>query len=250
LAKKTTWLCLPDLHFPYHDQLYLKIVEIVISITSKELDGILQLGDFVDFFQISKYSKDPSRKNTIKDDLTMFGLWLAKIDKMVKHGTKFWITEGNHEARLTKFIWDKAPELYGLMPTIPEILNFQGRSAAGRMIYKWFPMSDWDACQIGDCIFHHGHYFNQHVAMGNLTKYPTKIVCGHTHRFQYVSNGEKFSVSLGHGAKEDLIAFTPTPSQAQQAFAIITVVDEICHIEPVLVKDGFCVFRGEPLYAR
>lgn len=223
----------------------MKIIFLIIKLLKKELTGIVQLGDFVDFFQISTYDKNPDRKNTIKEDLDAYGIWLAKVDALVNAGTHFYQLEGNHEDRLRRYIWAKAPQLQGLVPDIPDILQFKIRNKTCNMKYKWFPMKQWDACKIGDVTLHHGHYFNKHVAVNNLSIYETKFIAGHTHRFQYASNGVRWSVSAGYGSTEPNIGHIPAPHNWQQSLIILTVNDGIGEIEPILIDDGFCIFRSQ-----
>lgn len=246
---KKTWLILPDLHFPFHCPLYLKVVTLVIKLLRAELNGIVQLGDFVDCWQLSVFDKDPARKNNVIQDIEQYGKWLDQIDALVKRETKFYQLEGNHEDRLRRYAWAKAPDLVGMVRDIPEILSFKDRNKHSNMTYRWFPISDWDACQIGDVVLHHGHFFNKHVAVNNLAIYETKFISGHTHRFQFAANGDRWSVSLGYGSTEPAIGHKPVPHGWQQVFAILTVVDGKGWLEPFLVNKGVCNFRGKMLYA-
>lgn len=152
--------------------------------------------------------------------------------------------EGNHEDRLRRYIWKHAKELAdGWVKSVPELLGLKKRSVK----CSWHPISDWKSCKIGDCILHHGHYYNMHTAVGNLSRYPFSLITGHTHRFQYATNGDRFSATLGHGSNEEETAHQPTPTGWQQAFAILTVVNGHSILDPVLVKNGKCILYGTVL---
>jgi hypothetical protein len=245
-----TWIIIPDTHVPFHDKAYIKIINHIITLLGKSLTGIVQLGDAVDWFQISAYDKDPARKNTAYDDLMEYSAILNVWENMMPPGSKFYQLEGNHEDRLRRFTWSKVPELNQMISTVPDMLFLKDRTKEGRVEFKWFPLNRWDACQIGDVALHHGFYYDKHTSVNNLTRYRHKLITGHTHRVQYVSNGTVWAASLGHGAVAEKISHSPAPNDHQQAFGILTLVNGVGSMEVVLVNDGRCLFRGEALNAK
>lgn len=230
---------IPDLHVPYHDVAFVALLDKVIKIIKPY--GIVQLGDALDFWQISSYDKNPLRKQTIAEDAAIYGQIIAKWADMLPVDGVFHQLEGNHEDRLRRYVWKNARELAGLVQTVPEMIKL--RETGVRTI--WHPIAQWDSCKIGDAVCHHGHFFNMHAAAGNLIKYPKSLITGHTHRFQYVSNGTRFSATLGHGSNETETAHQPTPTGWQQAFGVLSVVGMKTHFEPVLVHNGECVLYGK-----
>ena len=239
------YLIIPDLHVPYHDLSYVRLISRVITFLKP--DGIVQLGDALDFWQVSRFEKDPSRKNTIYDDLKTYRSIMMEWESLMPKDTFFYQLEGNHEHRLTRYIWNHAKEISEITKTVPEIL-FERDDHRKGIERQFYPLNDWKACQIGDCVLHHGIYYNAHVAVGNMTKYPTKFICGHTHRFQFVSNGDKFSCSLGHGSDEQYTAHSPVPSGWQQCFGILYNNKEITTLEPILVSNSRCIIWGREFY--
>ncbi len=238
------FLILSDLHVPYHDISYIALATKIIKLLRP--DGLIQLGDAVDFWQISSYDKDPNRKRTLMDDVKMYSTILDEWEDALPITSEIFQLEGNHENRLTRYIWKHAKELAdGWVKTVPEMLNLRKRSIK----CTWHELSNWQSCKIGNCIIHHGHYFNAHTAMGNLTRYPTSLITGHTHRFQFVSNGDRFSATLGHGSNEADTAHQPTPTGWQQALGILTVVNGKSHLEPIMVRNGECVLFGKKVEA-
>ena len=182
-----TYLVLPDLHIPYHCPKFLKLATKLI----KELnpDGIIQLGDALDAFQISTYSKDPSRRNLLVDDIEDWKQVLNEWARHLKSGATIHLLEGNHEYRLSRYIASQCRDLHGLVPDWKSLLAIDLRNKAGRHKWHWHRYTKWDSCRIGDCVVMHGFYFNQHVAATCLAKYRTNVIFGHTHRLQYVSDG-------------------------------------------------------------
>lgn len=237
-----TYLIIPDLHCPSHDIHYLKLISKIIQ--KVQPCGLVQLGDALDFFQISKYLSDPIRKNTICDDILTYKEIIYNWESILPKEAIIHQLCGNHENRLTKYIWSNAREISGAVKSVPEMIGMSKQKL------KWYPLSDYKACRIGDAILHHGHYFNQHVAMTNLMKYRTNFICGHTHRVQYVSDGNFYSATLGHGSNEDETAHQPTPTGWQQAFALLHVLKTgKSFLNLYLVNNGKVVLDGDVISA-
>lgn len=233
------YVVIPDIHVPYHDPSYLALIDRVVKIIKPY--GIIQLGDALDFWQISAYDKNPLRKQTIAEDAKIYGQILQGWADMLPVDGVIHQLEGNHEDRLRRYVWRNAKELAGLVQTVQEMIGL--RNLGIRTV--WHPLAQWDSCKIGDAVLHHGHFFNMHAAAGNLIKYPKSLITGHTHRFQYVSNGTRFSATLGHGSNESETSHSPTPTGWQQAFGVLTVASGRTSLEPVLVHDGECVLFGK-----
>jgi predicted phosphodiesterase len=101
-------LIFSDSHMPYHDKVAMDAM-VDYTIKKRNIDFILINGDGLDFYQLSKYQKDPS-KRSLNDEIWMwvgFLLFLQKIFPKVKIYWKL----GNHEERLEKYLRVKAPEL-------------------------------------------------------------------------------------------------------------------------------------------
>lgn len=242
------FLIVPDLHFPYECQKYLKLTYKILK--SQRFDGIVQLGDALDFWQLSTYDKDPSRKNTIMDDIDHWNKTLCKWSSLLPRNAEIHLLEGNHEFRLHRYIARHARDLHEIVRPMSELLNLKERNASGGAVFRWHPYAKWSSCQIGDCTLLHGFYFNTHVASTNLAKYRRNLICGHTHRVQFVSDGVYFSASLGHASDENLTAHQPTPTGWQQAMGVLTLNSENkTSIEIILVNDGKAVFRGKHFQA-
>lgn len=239
-----TYLIIPDLHFPYHDKKYTKLITKII----KELQphGLVSLGDFLDCFQISTYDKDPARKNTLSDDIHDWNQQLNEWARQFKKSAQIDLICGNHENRIAKYIARSCREIHDLVPDWPALLKIKERNATTKHKWTFHPYAKWNSCVIGDCTLFHGFYFNQHVAMTNLTKYRTNTISGHTHRVQKIHDGTHYAVSLGHGSDELITAHQPTPTGWTQAFALLHVD---CHgkttCDVFTVNNGRTVIYGK-----
>ena len=104
-------LSLSDAHVPYHHP---KAITAAVDYARKKFkpDVVLINGDWCDFYAVSRWDKDPKKRDfigeleTCRESLS----WLrGRFPK-----ARFIFKEGNHEERFTKFIWNKASELWGM----------------------------------------------------------------------------------------------------------------------------------------
>lgn len=239
-----SYLVIPDLHIPYQCQLYMKLIIKILKFYP--FSGIVQLGDALDFWQLSTYDKDPCRRNTIGDDISEWNETLVKWASLLPRNEEIHLLEGNHEFRLHRYVARHARDLHEIVRPMPDLLRLKERNASGHVKFAWHPYQKWNSLMLGDCVLLHGFYFNQHTAMTNLKKYRCSTVSGHTHRVQYVTDGTHFAASLGHGSDEVKTAHQPTPTEWTQCLGILTIDnDGKSSLEIITVKDGKAVIRGK-----
>ena len=91
-----------DTHNPFQDEVALALVEGFL----KELqpDFILYNGDSNDFYQLSKFDKNPGRINKLQDDLDDTKAMFSRHREICPNSIMKFI-DGNHEYRLEKFLW-------------------------------------------------------------------------------------------------------------------------------------------------
>lgn len=100
-------LIISDTHFPFHDK---KAIETAINYRSK-VDTIILLGDLMDIYQGSRFSKDPS-KAKLQDEIKICKEFLEYLRaKFPKSQIIYY--EGNHEQRMTRYVEDH-PFIFGL----------------------------------------------------------------------------------------------------------------------------------------
>lgn len=103
-------LVLSDIHVPYHDETALGLA--LDAGVEAGCDAVLLNGDFMDFFSVSRYASDPTQRNLI-EELAMGKKMLAYIRERFAGAQILWKL-GNHEERWDHWLWNKAPEVYGL----------------------------------------------------------------------------------------------------------------------------------------
>jgi len=108
LEGENTVLILSDIHLPYHDE---DALEIAVE-HGKGADVVLINGDLLDFYKLSRFSQDPEAVG-IAEELQVARHFFATIRRMFPE-SRILYKLGNHEDRLEKYLWTKAPELVGL----------------------------------------------------------------------------------------------------------------------------------------
>ena len=98
-----------DVHVPYHN---IQCITAAIEFCKKEKpDALLLNGDTIDFHRLSRYTKDPGKRN-FKQELDTFKALFEVFEKQLK--CKIYFKLGNHEERYENFLKEKAGELIGV----------------------------------------------------------------------------------------------------------------------------------------
>jgi predicted phosphodiesterase len=164
-----TILQINDVHVPFEDKKTLDAVYNFIDYLDP--DEIVIAGDFQDFHEVSKFDKDPMRSFNLQDEIDAG----YKILKELSSKAQVHFIEGNHEARLKKWLW-KNPELASLkVLEIDKLLNLD------LLGIKYHP----EKYICNDFIFYHGSVVRAHSsfsAKAELEKHGTSGSSGHTHR--------------------------------------------------------------------
>lgn len=168
-------LFVPDTHRPYHDKrawrLMMKVAE---DLKPKH---IIILGDFADFYSVSAHSKSPDRALQLPAELKDVRKGLGDLEDLGAKNNVF--IAGNHEDRLTRYLEDKAPELFGVVD-IPNVLELD----------KWEYVPYKEDYQLGKLYATHDvGYAGRYGAQRLLDTYQHCIVGGHTHRLSYIVEG-------------------------------------------------------------
>lgn len=113
---------LPDVHIPHHDNAALRVA--IDRLRREKLTHLLLNGDAMDCEGVAAWDKDPTKKDLL-DEIEATKLFLAYI-RFVFPKVVILYKHGNHEDRLERYLWRKAPELAGL-PTLQlrQILQFE-----------------------------------------------------------------------------------------------------------------------------
>lgn len=98
---------LSDIHVPYHDPIALRAA--VDHLAEAEIDAIVLNGDTADFYTISRWTKDP-RKRDLPGELAQIRELLGWIRQTFPE-IPILFKNGNHEERWRAWLWQHAPEI-------------------------------------------------------------------------------------------------------------------------------------------
>ncbi len=168
-------LILSDIHFPYHNAKALKAA--IDKGVQEQVDCIILNGDILDFYQLSDFSKDPS-KPTLRKELEL-GRWFLKELRLAFPKAQIYYKIGNHEMRLERWLKVKAPEIIDCDEfRLDILLEFNKHHVI--LIDKY------TVIKAGNLNIIHGHEYK-----GAGGAYPAKYIygkskvntlCGHYHR--------------------------------------------------------------------
>ncbi len=173
-------LIVPDTHVPFHDPAAWDTMIRAARVWRPDI--VVLLGDFMDFYQLSRYSKDPDIMTSVEADCDAGVELLCELEAL---GAKEHIfLQGNHEERLNKYVNEYCPQFKGLV-SLETLLQLE----------EWQVVPYGDGVDIGHGYFTHdlGRYGKTAVEMARIEA-ETNVVIGHVHKMQSVYIGNAFGV--------------------------------------------------------
>lgn len=231
---------LSDMHFPYHDQRALHEVERFVGELKPDL--LLYPGDVMDFYSISTFDKNPNRQETLQTELTMAGNMFSRHHKLTPN-TRMIFELGNHEDRLRRFLWSKAPELSSL-----ECLAVEGLFRLQDSGVEMVPYAE-GVMLNGNFLVTHGEIIRAHsgyTAKGMSDKYGGSGIHGHSHRLGSYYRRDRFGVS-GWWEGGCLCNLEPdyiTHPNWQQGFSVVTFRRGRFWVEQVPIIHNRFIYGG------
>ena len=105
-------VCAGDFQFPFEDADV--FASFLTFLAAERPERIVLTGDILDLTSVSSYDKDPRLGLPVQDEIAYAHRRLAEIRAASGPDTKIYFLYGNHEARFSKWLAKKAPELVGL----------------------------------------------------------------------------------------------------------------------------------------
>jgi predicted phosphodiesterase len=190
---KDRLVIITDIHIPYNNVPATKTALEFIRDTKPAYVGIN--GDAIDFYAISRYSRDPKRRLHLADELGAFNAFLDDVAKAAGKA-QIILVKGNHEQRWSSYIRDHAVELEGLA-----VLSFQSLLGLKKRNIVWAPAGfTYGSFRIvhGDGLFASKGGQTSHKW---IDKMHSSMAVGHIHRLSIVErrtpNGTLFGVECG-----------------------------------------------------
>ena len=170
-------LVMADLHIPYHDK---SAVDTMMRFADKyQPDIIVILGDLLDFYQISVFSKNPKNPR-VEDEIRIGKEFLTKLRHKFPKARIIYKT-GNHDGeRLQRYIFEKASDLSGLLQgLLPDNLEL------GKLGIEYLTKP----FKIGKLWYLHGHEASrggnpEYITNVVFKKVLDNVIFGHFHRQQ------------------------------------------------------------------
>jgi len=235
-------LILADLHVPYHNKKAL-CCALDYGETLKP-DQVIILGDAIDFYRISFWKKDPSRMS-FAEEIVISQEILQDISTRFPNSERIYI-EGNHEYRLTPYLWTQAKELHGLKAlTVPSLLDLE--KMGWRYIVTRKRLADGVApYQLGNIYLFHGHEVRCSMNSVNLprnyyNKVHRNIIVAHHHQSQAYcprTITHEYDQAYSIGCLCDLSPDFSPMNNWNHGFAVAKWTDKSCQIENKIIVNG------------
>lgn len=235
----STCVWMSDLHIPYHDAKSVSAVYGLIKDIKPEL--IVLGGDFMDFYAVSQYDKNPDRANKLQKELDLGIYYLKELRKIAPKAHIVYL-EGNHENRMKRYIC-KNPEIYSLKALeIPNLLDLPKLKIdyidSGALMHKGF-------------LFKHGTYVTKYSANKELEVEGVSGMSGHCHRNQSFGKsdrkGDMAWYSIGHLSDNAQVEYITNLANWQQGIAVVHFKKhgERFQAVPITLVDHKFIYAGK-----
>ena len=194
-SKQDLLVVLGDHQLPFRNQ---KLTELSHSfLSSLKPDGLIYMGDLIDFPNLSKFETNPDFTSTVQQgiDLGYQTLRDLKESAGLKKGSELIFIEGNHEVRLRRALINKLPQLFGIKnadateedKSVLHLANLMKFNELGWIYWDEpsdvYPHPEYEI--VKGLFARHGNFVRAKAgmsALANLDRVDGSIIQGHTHR--------------------------------------------------------------------
>ena len=175
-----------DVHAPYHS--IEALTAALDFLSGKDITTLLIGGDFFDFYGMSRYAKDPDKRNTAEEIKIGVELLQTIFDELKPEKVVF--KYGNHDERFEHYIWQKFAEIPQLTE-FEEMKQISLETILRNRLGEDFPIdfvTDKRIIKVGNLNIAHGHEFPSgisspvNIARGLYLRAKANTICGHHHR--------------------------------------------------------------------
>jgi predicted phosphodiesterase len=251
-GKTITALVWSDTHFPFQDESVLRIIQAVAEDTQP--DFLIHGGDLLDCYNLSRFDKDPSRKESLQDEIDLARVHLASM-RIASPNSKFIALEGNHEQRLQRVLWNlEGPSaVLGQLTAFKKAMTWPALLGLDELGIEWVPMQEQSKKRfLPKFILKHGTIVRGKsgaTAAAEQAKYNKSGSSGHTHRLGVIwhrdSNGSHVWIETGCSCDTDPSYCTDPDWQSGFVFLTFDPITGAVQPEPVFIHNGLGVFRGK-----
>lgn len=169
---------IPDIHAPFEDKRAVRVV--CTALQDWGVDWLVCVGDVCDMYSTSRFCKSPRLLGlTAKQEIDATKRVLDQLDAI--GAPRKVMCFGNHDARLQKYVEERAPAVDGLVAEIQDQLELSARG------WTWRAYGDFE--RIGDVLYTHDlDYCGQNAHLETLREVGQGVAFGHTHRLAIAYN--------------------------------------------------------------
>lgn len=236
---KFTILKISDAHIPYEDR---EVLGSSIYFAQDINPDILIVDEWIDFYAISRFNKDPFRKLELQSEIDRTVLWLRFLRETLPN-TNIIMLEGNHDRRLQRYLRSSAEELSYLRAlTVESLLQLKDLDIEYRK-----------ELQFNGVLYKHGDLvrkYSCYTAKGEFLKEGISGVSGHTHRLgtYYMTDRRGLNTWVEGGCTCKLDAdYIKGIANWQQGIVYSTFYKDTFIPEVIPIIDNKLYFRGEIL---
>jgi hypothetical protein len=254
-GEDSVWVVFGDVHLPFEDK---GIVEKLLwFLRMLKPDGVIANGDILDFYELSKFSKDPRRKTDTCLN-TEFEKGRAFLQSVTNASGARWriYHEGNHEARYQRYLAERAPELATLRnPAGDYLLTLEHQLELEARGWQHKPYKEWTT--LGDLDVEHGENVSKPAAMpagqtirNVLIRRNRSTLMNHIHTVAdavNTSRGGAWFEGIENGCLCDLEPEYDRNARWSHGWSVVIVRDGLAFVEQVKARNGRILWRGEIL---
>lgn len=236
-----TMAVLQDTHNPFQDQRVVREVELFLF--EQQPDMVLYPGDMGDFYQISKFDKNPERANHLQGDLDSTAA-LFRRQRALMPNARMIFELGNHEDRLRRYLWSNSPALASLRSlTIPELYGLKENEVECVDYEEGILINGVLMVSHGDLIRAHSAY----TAKGMSDKHGGSGIHGHSHRLGSYYKRNRFGIYgwWENGCLCDLDPDYVSNPNWQQGFSLVHFKKDRFWVEQMQIINRKFMYAGK-----
>jgi predicted phosphodiesterase len=240
-----------DTHVPFHDPVVLSVIQAIAEDTQP--DFLIHKGDLLDCRLLSRFDKDPARKENQQDEIDQARAHLATM-RLASPRSRFIYLEGNHEDRLRRTLWNlEGPAaVLASLRVVQKAMTWPVLLGLDELKIEFVPYGEQSKRDIlPKFITKHGSLVRKSAgatAIAEQAKYNKSGSSGHTHRLAVVhhrdANGAHVWVETGCSCRLDPDYCQDPDWQQGCVFYTFDKLTGAVTPEPVEIRNGLGVFRG------
>ena len=247
----TTAVLYGDTHVPFEDAAAIKVVQGVIRDVKPDI--LMNMGDLVDCFQISRFDSDPTQLDTLQANINGARSHLHQMAQIAPQAKRV-LLEGNHEHRLSRCLasMQGGHRQIAALEKVQEAIQWPNLLQLDSIGWQWIPEREQSRTSVvPKIITKHGNVVRKWSGWsgkGEWEKYGRSGASGHTHRMGWFThrdhNGNASWIETGCTCKLD--APYGIDFDWQQGCVVVTwnATQRLQQVEFVSIRDGQAMWRN------